>query len=316
LLRWRLISAAIIVSVLLALHWLDFRQVGFGAPGTWLFPLLILVSALATEELLSLVRGKGHQPLAWVAYAGNVIVPLAVGWPIVARMTGLWHQALANLDPLGPAVAALALVTGLVLVGEMLRFERPGRAVVDAALALFAVCYIGLLISFWTLLRLHHSNAWGMTALFSMLLVTKMADTGAFAVGKQLGRNKLTPVLSPGKTWEGAIGGIVTAAVTSWLFFRFGAPLLFQYDAAAATDQASGAAYLPPSLGAALVYGVLLALAGMIGDLAESLIKRDMERKDSSSWLRGLGGVLDIIDAPLIAGPVAWLCWTCGLLGP
>ena len=58
------------------------------------------------------------------------------------------------------------------------------------------------------------------------------------------------------------------------------------------------------------------ALAGMTGDLAESLLKRDMERKDSSTWLRGLGGVLDIIDAPLVAGPVAWLCWTLGLIGP
>jgi phosphatidate cytidylyltransferase len=312
LLRWRLISASIIVSVLLALHWLDYRQVGFGTPGAWLFPLLVVVATLATEELLSLFRGKGHHPLAWAAYAGNLVVPLAVGWPIVAGMTGFSFAALARMEPLGPAVAALALVTALVLLGEMLRFERPGSAVVDAALALFAVCYIGLLISFWSLLRLYHSNAWGMTALFSMLLVTKMADTGAFAVGKKLGQNKMTPVLSPGKTWEGATGGIVTAALTSWLFFRFGAPLLFQYDAASA----SVAAYVQPSTAAVVVYGVLLALAGMIGDLAESLIKRDMQRKDSSSWLRGLGGVLDIIDAPLVAGPVAWLCWTFGLLGP
>ena len=58
-----------------------------------------------------------------------------------------------------------------------------------------------------------------------------------------------------------------------------------------------------------------MAAAGMIGDLAESLLKRDMQRKDSSTWLPGLGGVLDIIDAPLMAGPVAWLCWTTGLLG-
>jgi phosphatidate cytidylyltransferase len=65
-----------------------------------------------------------------------------------------------------------------------------------------------------------------------------------------------------------------------------------------------------------MAYGVLVALAGMIGDLAESLLKRDMQRKDSSTWLRGLGGVLDIIDAPLVAGVVAWLCWTAGLVGP
>ena len=60
----------------------------------------------------------------------------------------------------------------------------------------------------------------------------------------------------------------------------------------------------------------MLSLAGIIGDLAESLLKRDTQRKDSSTWLPGLGGVLDIIDAPLVAGPVAWMCWTLGLVGP
>jgi phosphatidate cytidylyltransferase len=61
---------------------------------------------------------------------------------------------------------------------------------------------------------------------------------------------------------------------------------------------------------------VLLALAGVVGDLAESLLKRDAQRKDSSTWLQGLGGVLDIVDALLLAGPVAWLCWEAGLVGP
>jgi phosphatidate cytidylyltransferase len=195
------------------------------------------------------------------------------------------------------------MLTGLVFIGEMVRYERPGASIVNAALAIFTIVYVGLLISFWALLRLHLSPDWGMAALFSLLLITKMADTGAFAVGKRFGRHKLTPVLSPGKTWEGAIGGIVTACLTSWAFFHWGAPAIV------------GTSYVAP-LWAVLLYGLLLALAGLVGDLAESLLKRDMERKDSSTWLRGLGGVLDIIDAPLMAGPVAWLCWTLGLVGP
>src|SRR5262249_23121064 len=113
-----------------------------------------------------------------------------------------------------------------------------------------------------------------------------------------------TPVLSPGKTWEGAVGGIATACVTSWVFFRFATPAI------------AGSVSAAPSTPTALIYGAALALAGMIGDLAESLLKRDMERKDSSTWLRGLGGVLDIIDAPLVAGPVAWMFWQLGLMGP
>jgi phosphatidate cytidylyltransferase len=130
-----------------------------------------------------------------------------------------------------------------------------------------------------------------------------MADVGAFAFGKNFGRTKMMPILSPAKTWEGALGGIATACLTSWVFFTYFAP------------QFVGSTYQPP-LWASLVYGLLLALAGMVGDLAESLLKRDMERKDSSSWLPGLGGVLDIIDAVLIAAPVAWLCWALGLVGP
>jgi len=169
---------------------------------------------------------------------------------------------------------------------------------------MFAIVYVGLLISFWALLRLHRDNEWGMMALFSMLLIVKMADTGAFATGKLFGRHKLMPVLSPGKTWEGTLGGLVTACITAWLFFWFGGPAIV------------GTRYTMPPLWAVLVYALVLAVAGMIGDLAESLIKRDSNRKDSSTWLPGLGGVLDIIDAPLVAGPVAWICWALGLIGP
>ena len=187
----------------------------------------------------------------------------------------------------------------------MARFQRPGSAIVDAALAIFALVYIGLLTSFWALLRLlFQHNEWGLTALVSTLVIVKMADVGAYACGKNFGRTKMMPILSPGKTWEGAIGGIATACLTSWAFFAYVAPAIV------------GTGYRPPATIAALVYGLLLALAGTVGDLAESLLKRDMERKDSSTWLPGLGGVLDIIDAVLIAAPVAWLCWVFGLLGP
>ena len=304
MLRWRLISAAIIVAVLLALIWLDYRQVYFGTPGAWLLPLLLVVSVLATEELLNLVRAQGHQPIGWIVYVGNAAIPLAAGLPIVLTLCGsnlaVRYPQIGYVAPL----AALAVSMALVFVGEMGRFRQPGTAIVNAALSVFALVYVGVQISFWAFLRLHGGNEWGIAALFSTLLVVKMADTGAFAFGKTLGRHKMTPVLSPGKTWEGTLGGIATAAITSWAFFQFVAPRIV------------GSGYVEPPLAAVLAYGVLVALAGMIGDLAESLLKRDMQRKDSSTWLRGLGGVLDIIDAPLVAGVVAWLCWTAGLVGP
>jgi phosphatidate cytidylyltransferase len=114
----------------------------------------------------------------------------------------------------------------------------------------------------------------------------------------------MTPRLSPSKTIEGAIGGVATACVSSWAFFQFVAPSL-----------RGAAQYVPPAWLATMVYGLVLAIAAIIGDLAESLLKRDMERKDSSTWLPGLGGVLDVIDSILVAAPAAFVCWELGLVG-
>jgi len=303
-LRWRFISAAVILAVLLTLIWLDYRNILFPTAGGWLLPLLVLVSVLGTEEVLSLLRAKNLRPIEPVVYSGSVLVPLAAGLPVVAGMFGAKLAMPGALGSSGVPLVAMALLTALAFMGEMARYRQPGTSIVHAALAVFAIAYIGLLISFWALLRLYHDNQWGMVALFSMLLVTKMADAGAFTFGKCFGRHKLTPVLSPGKTWEGALGGVLTACVTSWLFFEFGARPMINGPYAA-----------PPVL-TTVIYGAALAIAGLVGDLAESLLKRDMERKDSSTWLRGLGGVLDIIDSPLMAGPVAWLFWSLGFLGP
>ncbi|HZN34356.1 MAG TPA: CDP-archaeol synthase, partial [Pirellulaceae bacterium] len=273
MLRWRLISAAVILAVLLTFVWLDYRQ-AWGAPsGAFLLPVLLVVLALATGEVLDLLAAKGHRPKAAIVYLGNVAIPLAAALPVLFGLFGRKLPAAAfPLGEFGWPLVALAVATIAVLVGEMARFERPGTSIVSAALGLFTLVYVGLLGSFLALLRLFHDNDWGLAALFSVLLIVKMADVGAFAVGKNLGRTKLTPLLSPGKTWEGAIGGIATACLISWAFFHFAAPRIVTTG------------YVEPPLAASLAYGLILALAGMIGDLAESLLKRDMQRKDSSSW--------------------------------
>jgi phosphatidate cytidylyltransferase len=298
--------------VLLVLVWLDFRRAVFGVPGVWLFPVLLAVSLLAAEEVLSLVGGKDLRPVAWVIYLGTALISLAAALPMFCQLFG-WKLAADN--PLGrfgwPAVV-LAIASIGVLFAEMQRYERPGRSIVTAAVGIFTLVYVGLLASFLALLRLHEtplstteaSGDWGLLALFSTLVVVKSGDAGAFFTGKTFGKHKLTPVLSPGKTWEGAIGGIATACLVSWACFRFAGPAMV------------GTGYVEPPLWASLLYGLILALAGMIGDLAESMLKRDMDRKDSSTWLPGLGGVLDILDAVLVAGPISYVCWVAGLIGP
>jgi phosphatidate cytidylyltransferase len=304
LLHLRLISAAIILAVLVALVLLDYWQVGVRVPGAWLVPPLLVTSLLATGEVLHLVAAKGYRPLAWPIFVGNAALPLAASAPVLFALAG---RDLAPGNSLGIALwplMVLVLAMLLVIGVEMQRFRQPGTAVVHAALGVFTLVYIGLLVSFLALLRLHGGHEWGMLALVSVLAITKLADTGAYFVGRTLGRHKMTPLLSPGKTWEGAAGGVLTACLASWAIFKFLGPLVVRQG------------YVQPPLTAALVYGLVLAAAGMHGDLAESLLKRDMQVKDSSTWLPGLGGVLDIIDAVLVAAPVGYLCWVLGLVGP
>jgi phosphatidate cytidylyltransferase len=304
LLRWRLISSAVILSVLLALVALDYRQALGAAPGLWLLPVLLAVSMLGTEEVLALFAAKGHRPVAWVPYLGNVLITLAACLPMLFQLAGRTFPPIARWDRSAGRWWSSALAAAGVLAAEMQRFKRPGRATVDAALGIFTLVYIGLLGSFLALLRQYDSNSWGMAALVSMLLVVKDGRCGGVLLRQESGPKQDGPDPKPrqdmGRGHRRRIGGVPGVVG----LFQFLAPAMI------------GSTYEPPPLFASLAYGAILAFAGMLGDLAESLLKRDMERKDSSSWIPGLGGVLDIVDAILVAAPIAWLCWVFGLVGP
>jgi phosphatidate cytidylyltransferase len=136
-----------------------------------------------------------------------------------------------------------------------------------------------------------------------LVIVVKMGDTGAYTVGRLIGRHKMAPRLSPGKTIEGAAGAILFACLGGWLSFRYLGPVMVfptWHDSHCAA-------------GGWWIYGLCLGIAGLIGDLAESLIKRDIGRKDSSTWMPGFGGILDILDSLLLAAPIAWFCWAWGI---
>jgi phosphatidate cytidylyltransferase len=314
LLRFRLLSAAVILSVLSALVWLDYERMYVGVEGVWLLPVFVIVAVLGTEEVLGLFAAKDLRPVAWPLYMGSVLLSLAACGPIWVKLLdklsildmsrGLAHELVQPLGQLGLPLLVLGLWSAVVFAAEMQRYEKPGKASLQVALGMFTLLYIGVLYGFLAALRLFHSHEWGLLALLSFLTVVKMADTGAYFTGRALGRHKMTPILSPKKTIEGAIGGIVAACAASWGVFYFAGPFLVRSQ------------FTMPSTLGWLSYGLVIAAAGMIGDLAESLLKRDMERKDSSTWLPGLGGVLDIIDAVLVAGPFAYACWLLGIVGP
>jgi phosphatidate cytidylyltransferase len=172
----------------------------------------------------------------------------------------------------------------------------PGRPLEAASLTLFGIAYTGAMLSFAYVLR-YHPYAVGRIAGFSVLalplVLVWVSDTAAYAVGRAVGKRKLIPAVSPGKTVAGAVGALVICAVVSWALVRFvlvpGAQLALRPAQAA-------------------LFGVAISVATQLGDLAESLIKRQAGVKDSSHIIPGHGGVLDRIDGMLFALPVAyWL---------
>lgn len=313
MLRWRLLLGILIIAALLALCWLDYRlyqitgigQHVEGIRGIALLPVLLVFVVLASREVLHLAAAGGMRPVPWVVYSANVlmviscwIAPLCWRFGIHVPPDSLSFALVSSAAAADATLIALAAGVMIAFAAEMYRFKTPGGVTVNVAAAVFAMVYVGLLLSFLVRLLLQ----WGLFALLSLLIVVKMGDTGAYTVGRLVGRNKMAPDLSPGKTIEGAIGAMLFACAASWLTF---------YRLLPGTEAQSPPT--GPSWGW-LPFGLLVAFAGMIGDLAESLIKRDVERKDSSSWMPGFGGVLDVLDSVLLAAPVAYACWAWGLV--
>ncbi len=287
MLRWRLLLGTLIVGLLVGLCWLDH---GAKMPGAWLLPVALVFATMAGSEMLYLTGSAGMRPLPWAVYGGNLAI-VASGW-----LPTLFPGAFPSSDPLAALMwpmVALALAFVAVFLGEMRRYEKPGGVTTNIAAAVLSLVYVGGLLSFVVQLRL----VWGIGALATLVLTVKMGDTGAYTVGRLFGRHKMAPVLSPGKTIEGAAGGLFFACLGSWIAFTWLVPR--------ACNLGEGAL---PSWGWVL-FGVVVGVTGLLGDLAESLIKRDVGCKDSSRWLPGFGGVLDLLDSILLAAPVAWGCW-------
>lgn len=302
MLRWRLTVAMLIIAPTLGLLLADYHW-NFGLPGIWLVPLLPLIAAAAAAELLSMLRAKQLQPCGWTVHAGTQAVMLGALAPIVMPPDSAWWPVFLQ-GPFECAMTGLMAAAAMAFTAELIRFRQPGSSVVQLALGVLIPAYIALPMVYFVQLRLYRDNGWGMVAMVSLMAIVKFSDTGAYFCGRLWGRHKMTPVLSPKKTIEGAAGGLVTAAVVAWLLLHGLAPAIV------------GPAARETSVAACLVFGFIVGAAAMLGDLAESLIKRDLERKDSSQWMPGLGGVLDILDSVLFAAPAAYFCWACGLIGP
>jgi phosphatidate cytidylyltransferase len=304
-LRVRLFGTIALLVPFIALAWADFYWNG-EAPGAWLFLVALAAAQLATLELHPLLSGSSPAVSQRTCQLGVFLVMLATAVPVY------WPLAMGEPYPrdcpigrVGCTLFGLVLVMVVALAQKMRGYQQPtGRVVTDVALIVFAAAYVGVLLSILILLRTFHDNRWGMAALLSMMAIVKSADIGAYLAGRAFGRHRLAPLLSPKKTMEGAVGGMVAAVVVG-----VSCPALI-------VEPLVGERVATSELGGWLFLGLLLGITGIFGDLAESLIKRDCGQKDSSRWLPGLGGMLDLLDSMLFAAPVAYAAWSVGLVGP
>lgn len=254
--------------------------------GDWaLASILAIASALAAWEFYRIAEKLGTRPMARAGIGIAAAFPLAIH----AQYLGLPVDAVVSTS-LG-AVLLVALFSMAVFVRGV-----SGRPLESVSLTVFGILYTGALLSFAYVLR-YHQYAIGRTAGTALLMLPLglvwISDTAAYVVGRTMGKRKLIPAVSPGKTVAGAVGALVASAIASWALVRF--VLVPQ-------------AQLGLRPVHAVLFGIAVSTAVQLGDLAESLIKRQAGVKDSSHIIPGHGGVLDRIDGMLFAMPVAyWL---------
>jgi phosphatidate cytidylyltransferase len=252
----RVLVAAILLPLVIGLVYLG---------GWWLFGLSLVGGLLALHELYAMVRDL--RPLVLGGYLGFALTLLGL------QLGGL-EWMLGGL--LSTFVFAF-VVYGLGGVRQ--------SATTSFGVTLLGVAWVGAGIG--CLLLIRDIPEFGFWAVMAVLFTVFAADTGAFFVGRTFGRHSLAPAISPKKSWEGFVGGVLAAVGMAFV-------ILYK-------DRAD---FL--SIPESLLLGLVIALAAVLGDLFESAVKRDLEVKDSGRVLGGHGGMLDRLDSLLWAGPAAY----------
>jgi len=266
----RIASGIILVPFLLGVAY-------FGAPGTpggVVFGVLISAAcAYAAFELRGMLRAGGYKPLAGLLIGLSVLLPVDA-W--LRPSADPWSVA-----PDGLLIVEIAVILGLV---ALLTRRSTDRALVDWALSLGLALYLGGLMQFYMPLRRIPSEIPGFWVI-ALLVLSWTCDTSAYFVGGAFGRTKLAPAISPAKSVEGAVAGLIGAALVGVLL--------------------GALAGLPPILVGG--YGAAIGAGTIVGDLVESLLKRQTGVKDSGVLIPGHGGLLDRMDSLMFCAPIAVL---------
>lgn len=303
MLRDRIIFGAIFIATLFGFFWLDARVDHVALTGVWkqifndreylpsgmvLLAFSIFLITLAAGELASILRANEIRANTMLTCAA-AYVGLLLHFSVPTAADAL----------LAVSVVATALVVlFLAAIFFYSRGQNVEGVVAAAGGTMFAAIYLGFLFGFLLAMR-RWESAW---IVLAILAITKSCDVGAYFTGRAIGKHRLIPWLSPGKTWEGLAGGVLASTIVASLLAIWGRQV-------GSIEQHPGLVYdfaFSPLFAAAA--GASLGLVGQAGDLLASLLKRDAGLKDSSSLLPGFGGVLDVLDSPLLVAPLAyWL---------
>lgn len=312
MLKYRIVFGPLMILALLGIIWLDDRldQVvltdtpwqslflgrTYLPAGLLMLAGLVILIVLASRELCRIFHAENVPASPFMVGLSGVLGAVLV-YIIPYRLDAHYTIAIYASFMVGLFIMAL--------VRHSFMARRTEGAVTVAAATMMALIYLGALPGFYIAIRRWHS-AWLIAAIF---LVVKCSDIGAYFTGRAFGRHKLIPWLSPGKTWEGFFGGLALSAAVAVLFVF----LANRYDALGFYRQDVvnlERVFVPvdPPLWYAAIAGVVLGGMGVVGDLTASLFKRDAGIKDSGKSIPGFGGVIDVVDSPIIVAPFAyWL---------
>jgi phosphatidate cytidylyltransferase len=241
-----------------------------------LLPAIIFGGQLAVEAIVVLVLLICVTEYAGMAFKDDVFV--ASGWLFFG--VALTYGS-AVYAPKWLSIAMMAVTIGTMLFVTLRPPPELSRAADNAGRYVLGISWMSMLAAFPLLRELDSGLSW----VFLVLTISWLGDTGAYFAGRSLGKTKLYPLISPKKTWEGVVGGVVAATIGTFIVRQFN-PALSVVDC--------------------LVLGPTLCLAGVLGDLSESMLKRAFGVKDAGSIMPGHGGMLDRIDSVLFVGPLLY----------
>ena len=287
MLKHRLVSGTLMalafMGVVILDGWLDGSWTASVADdkqvrGTLVCILIILLVIVSQFELSKLAAAKNLKAFRPVSIIGSILLASTWYWPQLVEISAQLYLSLV-----------LAFLLMALVLSQYIRYGTE-NLLANCGANCFSIIYLGLLSGFALAIAID----FGVWSLLMVIFVVKFSDIGAYAIGSLFGKHRFSPKISPGKTWEGMAAAVVTAMMVAFAF--------------AVSLDIMGKHIMVWWL--AVIFGFCFAFIAEAGDLIESMIKRDARQKDSARNVPGFGGILDVIDSPLVAAPFGYLFFT------